>query len=460
MSLDPDLEEMRRLGHLAVDLATRHLADLRGRRVITPPVGATLRALCAEPLPIQGHGIENSLGRFFADLLPHATLVNHPRFFAYIPGPGSFAGALGEWVAAATNTFVGTWLGGAVMAQLEVETLQWLGEAVGLGRDRTGLVTTGGSMANLCGIAAGLGDQPRENAAVYASVEGHYSLAKAGKVLGVRHVRGIAADADQRLDIAALGRAIETDRAAGIAPTVVCATAGTTNTGSIDPLAPLAELCARERLWLHVDAAYGAAAALVPALRPAFAGWERADSVAFDPHKWFYAPFECGCVLVRDGARLAAAFGGDADYMQDVPRQEVNFFALGPELSRGARALKLWFLLRSHGIAAIAEHVQRDVELCRRACERLRRDRRIEVLTPPRLSIFTFAVQGGDAAGRRLIDRVQRDGFLMLSSTRVNGRFAIRFCVANHRTTGADVDAAVDRLLELLDALDVGEPRE
>lgn len=454
MSLDPELEEMRRQGHRAVDLAVAHLAELRSRRVITPPVAAELAPLLAEPLPHRPHGMDATLDRFFTAILPRATLVNHPRFFAYIPGPGSFAGAIGAWVAAATNPFVGTWLGGAALAQLEVQTLEWLREATGLCAGMTGIVTTGGSMANLGGLAAGVGEVERARAVVYTSQQAHYSLAKAAKVLGIptTNLRAIATGTDLRLDVSALAAAIAADRAAGRRPAVVAANAGTTNTGAIDPLPAIADLCARERLWLHVDAAYGGALALLPERRPSLSGWERADSVTFDPHKWFYAPFECGCLLVRDGARLANAFGGDAEYMQDIPRRETNFFTRGPELTRGARALKLWFLLRSVGIEAIAAHVRADIEHCQLAHDLLAGDPRVEILTPPQLSIFTFALRAGEAAGRRLVDDLMRDGFAMLSSTRLHGRFAIRFCVVNHRTTATDIRDSVAAILARIDA--------
>ncbi|MBK8095704.1 MAG: aminotransferase class V-fold PLP-dependent enzyme [Planctomycetes bacterium] len=454
MSLDPDFEEMRRQGHRAIDLAVAHLADLRSRRVITPPVAAELAPLLAEPLPRQPAGMDATLDRFFTAILPRATLVNHPRFFAYIPGPGSFAGAIGEWVAAATNPFVGTWLGGAALAQLEVQTLEWLREATGLPTGMTGIVTTGGSMANLGGLAAGIGDRDRTRAVVYTSQQAHYSLAKAAKVLGIpaTQVRAIATDSTLRLDITALAAAIAADRADGLLPAVVAANAGTTNTGAIDPLPAIADLCARERLWLHVDAAYGGAIALLPTHRPLLAGWERADSVTFDPHKWFYAPFECGCLLVRDDARLAKAFGGDAEYMQDIPRRETNFFTRGPELTRGARALKLWFLLRAVGVDAIAAHVRADLDHCRLAHELLQTDPRIEIVTPPQLSIFTFALRAGEDAGRRLVDDLMREGFAMLSSTRLHGRFAIRFCVVNHRTSASDIRDSIDAIRAQIDA--------
>ncbi len=452
MTLDPDPESMSRLGYAAVDRAVSHLANLRDQRVVTPPVAAELRQLFGEDLPRDGHGADDTLRRYYETVLPRATLVNHPNFFAYVPGPGSFVGALGAFAAAVTNPFVGTWLGGAALAQLELETLRWLRTALGLHEHGTGLFTSGGSMANLSALAAGLRDLPRHEATVYASDQGHYSLTKAARILGVpkEQVRILPTDARQRLDPQAAERQLLADRDQGLRPAVLCATAGTTSTGAVDPLPELAQLCRRHGLWLHVDAAYGGAMALLPDGQRLLAGWELADSVTIDPHKWLYVPFECGCLLVKDGAALAAAFGGDGDYMQDIPRGEANFFALGPELSRGARALKLWFLLRSCGIDAIAAAIRDDLRRCRLAHDLLVRDRRIEVITPPQMSIFTFAVADDDPRTRALATDLMREGRTMLSSTMVAGRYALRFCVANHRTTDDDVRAAVEQVRKRL----------
>lgn len=266
MTLDPDLETMRGLGHRAVDLAVEHLASLREKRVFTPPDAARLHALVDEPLPRKGHGAEDSLERFFRDLLPHATLVNHPRFFAYIPGPGSFFGALGEWLAASTNPFTGTFIGGAVHAQIETQTLHWLRDAVGLPDTFEGMVTSGGSMANLCGLGAAIHGRCRARATVYASIEGHHSLTKAAAILGLTpgHVRLIPSDDQLRMDVRALRAAVAADRAAGLEAVAVLATGGTTSSGSVDPLPEIADFCEAEGLWLHVDCAYGAAMALLP----------------------------------------------------------------------------------------------------------------------------------------------------------------------------------------------------
>jgi glutamate/tyrosine decarboxylase-like PLP-dependent enzyme len=445
MSLDPDLETMRRLGHDAIDAMVEHLAHLRDRRVANRWTAADHDAVLREPLPRAGRGEADSLRRFVGVVLPRCTLVNHPRFFAYVPGPGSFAGALGAWLAAASNLFVGTSLGGAALARLELQALEWLREALGLPPGSSGIVTSGGSLANLCALAAArtrVDHGPK--AVVYADDQAHYSVGKAARVLGMRtHVVAVG-------DRGALRAAVAQDRASGLAPCCVVATAGTTNTGAIDPLAAIANVAAELELWLHVDGAYGAAAAVLPEWSDLRAGLALADSVTLDPHKWLCVPFECGCVLTRHVGALRAAFAADDSYMQDIPRDEVNFFERGPELTRGARALKLWFTLRSLGLDAIGQAIRQDIALAARACARLRADPRIEIVTEPSLSTFTFALAGGEPAGRKLFDALLRDGFALLSTSRVRDRFVLRWCVVNHRTTADDVDATVDRVLALL----------
>ena len=452
MSLDPPEPELRRLAHLVADRIVDSLVSLGSQRVAKRYTATELAADLAEPLPRMGLGVESSVTKLFADVVPKATLVHHPRFFAYIPGPGSFVGALGEWLAAGLNPFVGTWLGGAAFAQLEVETLRWLAELVGV-PGYAGIVTSGGSLANLSALAAArqrIGNLAR--ATIYVSEEAHYSLAKAARVLGFApgHVRAVRTDAALRMDVAELARTITADRTAGLEPCAVAATLGTTSTGAVDPLQAIGELCAREEIWFHVDAAYGGAVALLPEMHGLCAGVERADSITIDAHKWLYAPFECGTLLVRDETALRAAFAADGLYMQDIPRNEVNFFERGPELTRGARALKLWMLLRSVGSDAIADAVRTDLHHARLARELLAKDERISILTEPSLSVFTFAVRGGEAAGRALVERILADGYLMLSSTKVRGEFALRFCAVNHRTTQADVRSSAERILALL----------
>ncbi len=327
-------------------------------------------------------------------------------------------------------------------------------------------------MANLTGLAAAAeakqpsatipeGQSPRHRLTVYVSNEAHHSLAKAAGILGFDRgaVRHIAADASGRMQVAALAAAVTADRAAGRLPCCVAATAGTTNTGAVDPLSEIADFCDREEVWLHIDGAYGAAAALTPAGRSELRGMDRADSITLDPHKWFYAPFEAGVFLTRhiDCVERALATGVAGQYMQDVPVDETNFHDRGAELTRGNRALPIWMLLRSVGVDAIAAAIRNDLDLTRLAADRIAEDPRLCIVTPPRLSIFTFgavARQGpqgvsDDDATKRLLQAIHDDGYCMRSSTRVDEHFVIRFCVANHRTTRAEIEASVTRIREL-----------
>ncbi len=452
--LDPDPETMRRAGYAVVDRAVASLAAQRQHGVARRHTAAGLTAVVDEPLPATGLGLEASLQRFFVDLLPHCTHVNHPRFFAYIPGPGSFAGAVGEFAAAATNLFVGTWLGGAAMARLELLVLDWLRQALALPAGVSGVITSGGSMANLGALAAALARRPdaRADATVYVGAEAHFSMAKAARVLGIAsdRITRLPVGDDLRLSPAAVADAVRIDRARGRWPAFVCANGGSTTTGAIDPLRALGELCRKEGLWFHVDAAYGGAAGLLPEGRRDLDGWEMADSITLDPHKWLYTPFECGCLLTPRVDELRAAFAADeASYMQDVPKDEVNFFERGPELSRGNRALPLWFVLRACGVDQVRRAVAQDIAHARLAHDLLLADARFEIVTAPSLSVFTFVVRGGEPANQRLFERILADGHLMLSTSRVRGRYVLRWCVANARTTEADVRSAVARVREL-----------
>ena len=455
MSLDPDPAEMRRLAHLAIERAIADRAALADARVITPPDPAVLRPLCAEPLPRAGHGVDSSLAKFFDELLPLATRVDHPRFFGYVPAPGSFVGALGDWLASVTNLFVGSWLGGASFAQLEVQVLDWLRDALGLEAAwGHGLLTSGGSMANLTAlcVARERCAAPLERQTVHTSVEAHGSVRKAARILGYREENVIAVPVgfEQRIHPGALAESLDAADARGLVPAAVVATVGTTSTGAVDDVVACAGAAAEHGAWVHVDGAWGAAMAVLPERTEIRAALAAADSITLDPHKWLYTPLESGCLLTRHAGILEATFRAEGDYLQDVPRDEVNFFDRGPEMSRGARALKLWLLLRSVGVDRIADAIRHDCALAERARARLGQDPRITVVTEPRMSVFSFRVPGGEEANADLVRRIHADGFCLLSSSRVAGSYVIRFCVVNHRTTEDDVDRTVDRVLALI----------
>jgi len=453
---------MRRLGYAVVDRIVEHLASLPDQRVARRASAAELGALVGEPLPEEGRGEDDSLRFFFERVVPGMTRVNHPRFHAYIPAPSSFVGALGEMLSAGTNPFVGTWLGGATFSALELTVLRWIAEMVGWPRDAAGLLTSGGSAANLVALAsarARAGRETLQSGRIYVSAEGHGSLDKAAAILGYapESIRRVPVDDRLRLRPDALTRLVEEDRAAERTPFFVCANAGTTNTGAVDPLAEIADACAEHELWFHVDGAYGGFAALAPAGRALLSGMERADSLTLDPHKWLYSPMGTGCVLVKEAGALEAAFADRGHYLQDLPREEVNFLHRGPELSRPGRVVAVWMLLRSVGRRRIAAQIEEDLRLARLAADLLRADERFELVDEPQLGVvaFRYRARPGEAESERatrdlrLMEDTLADGTLMMSTTIAGGRNALRLVVMNHRTTEDHVRRSVARILDL-----------
>lgn len=452
---------MRRLGYAMIDRVVEHLSSLPDQRVARRGDRGEFSALVNEPLPQTSSSLDNCLDFFFERVLPDMTRVSHPRFHAYIPCPSSFAGALGEMLAAGTNPFVGSWLGGGTVSALELTVLRWIAELLGYDPEAGGILTSGGSMANLIGLAAArakFGADVLERGVLYLSREGHASVNKAASILGFRRaaIRTIAVDDCCRMDLNELVRTVDQDRSEGRLPFFVCANAGTTNTGAIDPLPEIADLCGRLDLWLHVDAAYGGFAAIAPEGRELLRGMERADSLTLDPHKWLYCPMGVGCALVRDPRFLEQAFSTEGEYLKDLPDDEVNFLNRGPELSRPGRVLSVWMLLRSAGREELAAQIQEDLRLARLAASLLRDDNRLDV-EEPTLSVVTFRHRSRDgeseaarsARDTALMEATLADGQLMLSTTFLNGRNTLRLVVMNHRTTERDIQISVSRIREL-----------
>lgn len=457
---DPDVEEMRKVGYELIDRVVDHLSTLSEKPVARRIDRNDISQLVDEPLPEGPSSFADCLERFFERVLPDLTLVNHPRFHAYIPAPSSFAGALGEMLAAGTNPFAGTWLGGSTVSGLELTVLRWIAEMLGYDPQAGGILTSGGSMANLVGLAAARtksGVEPLKRGMIYVSAEGHASLNKAAAILGfpADAIRTVPVDADFRMELAALSDMMTADRSAGRVPMVVCANAGTTNTGAIDPLMQIADLCADAGIWFHVDAAYGGFAALDPDARELLRGMERGDSLTLDPHKWLYCPMGTGCCLVRDASILEQAFSTHGSYLKDLPTDEVNFLDRGPELSRPGRVLSVWMVIRSAGRAMLAAQVREDIRLARVAADLLRDDDRLEVLVPT-LSIVAFRhrLRDGESESERaarddaLMEATLASGELMLSTTLLGGRNTLRMVVMNHRTTEADIERSVGKIRE------------
>jgi aromatic-L-amino-acid decarboxylase len=485
MTADPSLESLRRelagplphpdpgalrdFGIEALDWLLRHFATLPDQ-----PIGRTasrrdMDALLREPPPEVGQDFGRVLAEFGEKVAPYAFRVNHPRFLAFVPSAPTFLSVLGDLLCAGTNFFAGVWLEAAGPAEVELVVLDWFKEFLGYPPEAGGLLTGGGSEANLTALAVArehLSYDERGRAVLYVTAERHWSVDRAAKVLGFRpdQVRPVSSDSRFRMRADALEGMAETDGRAGRLPWAVVANAGATNTGAVDPLGDVADLCRRHALWLHVDAAYGWPALLVPGERPVLVGIERADSVTLDPHKWFAQAFEAGCLLVRDGRRLADTFALRPDYMQDVEpgAGEVNFADHGIALTRRFRALKIWLSVKVLGVRWFRDLAKRCCRLADFAQALLEQSGCFEVLCPRQLSIVCFRyapanLRVGDSAGEQELDRLnlalveglRATGRAFLSSTRLDGRVALRFCFVNWRTTAADVEEVVRLLTEI-----------
>jgi aromatic-L-amino-acid decarboxylase len=458
----PEAAQLAECSHQVSTLVQRHFLSLRQQTVGRRPSRAEMEALLRQPVPESGQDWRTVLRRFQTDILPNALRVNHPRFWAFIPGAPTYWSILGEWLAAGTNFFLGVWAEAAAPAQVELVVLDWFKQIVGYPLTAGGLLTGGGSEANLIALLAarqGLSWEERSKAVLYVSDQCHHSVDRAAQVMGLhpQQLRRLPSIAG-RLEPARLAQAVAEDRQAGRRPWAVVASAGTTNTGAIDPLAALAAFCRQEHLWLHVDAAYGWAARLLPEGPHWLAGLEEADSLTLDPHKWFAQTFDAGCVLVRDPQRLRETFALHSEYLDDVApaAEEINFCDYGLALTRRFRALKIWLSLQVLGLAWFRALVRHCCALAELTALLLRQSGCFEVLEP-QLSIvcFRYVPAGGapgevlDRLNQQLLEDARRTGQVFLSSTRWQGRRVLRCCFVNWQTTAADVQAVVALLTEL-----------
>jgi aromatic-L-amino-acid/L-tryptophan decarboxylase len=459
LQLSPD--EMRALGYRVVDLIVEHVASLGGQPVAGGASRAEMEARLREAAPEHGIGWRAALERARRDVFGPMSHPDHPRFFAYVPSPGNFVGAMADALASGFNPFAGAWATAAGAAQAELVTVDWLRRICGLPEGAGGAFVSGGSMANLTALAVarhqrcGTGDFSR--AVIYASDQTHSSVARGARVLGFapERLRLLPSRGDFRLDPSALARAIVEDRERSLVPFCVIANAGTTNTGAVDPLPEIASICRTAGAWLHVDGAYGAAAALTDRGRELLRGLGQADSVSMDPHKWLFQPFECGAVLVRDAGALRNAFREVPEYLKDsdLSAEEVNFRDWGVQLTRGFRAFKLWLSIQAFGLAAFREAIDWGMRQAEIAEEEMRSPGDWEIVTPAQLGIVTFRFRRAemdeaalDALQRRIAAGMLQSGWAMLSTTVLRGRTVLRLCTINPRTTEDDVRQTVRRL--------------
>jgi glutamate/tyrosine decarboxylase-like PLP-dependent enzyme len=455
MSLELTPDEFQHLAEKVTRLAADYLRTLDARPIRPSVSGAALaEALGGEP-PARGRGA--GVLDLLREVVEGARAQNG-RYLAYVLGSGEPAGAAADLLASVLNQNLTAWRSSPAGATIERTVVRWLAGAVGCAGFE-GSLTGGGSSANLMGLAmareakAPANERGGARGAVYASEQVHMSIPKAVALLGLGReaLRPVPTDADHRMRVDELERAVARDRDAGLTPIAVVASAGTVATGAIDPLARIADVAARESLWLHVDGAYGALAALVAPER--FEGLARADSLSLDAHKWLYQAVDCGCLLFRDRGAARRAFSQTGDYTRsfsDDPVEGFAFFEESMELSRRFRALRLWTSIQYHGLDAFRAAIRRDLAHARRLADRVRAEPSLELLAAGELSAVCFRHRFADAPDARnleLLERVNRRGRVYLSNATVRGAFALRACFVNHRTTDDDVEAVVQEVL-------------
>jgi aromatic-L-amino-acid/L-tryptophan decarboxylase len=465
-TLDPaDWEAFRALAHRMVDDTIGHLATLRDRAAWQPMPDA-VRTSFDEPLPRGGEGEAAAYEQFRARIQPYPNGNLHPRFWGWVQGTGTPLGMMADMLAAAMNPHLAGL--NQAPALVEHQVIRWLAGLMGFPADAGGVLVTGGTMANLLGLnvarhaRAGwdvreLGMEGGPRLRVYGGSETHGWVRKAVELMGMGHRawRPVPVDAEYRIDLLALAAAVREDRAAGHRPLCVIGTAGTVNTGASDDLDALADFCAAEGLWFHVDGAYGAWAYASDALRPLVAGMERADSLGFDLHKWGYLPFECACVLVRDAELHRAAFATAAPYLAETERGVIAgglpFANRGVDLTRGFKALKVWMSFKAHGVDALVRLVEQNVAQARHLAARVEASPSLELLAPVALNVVCFRYAPADlpeaernAVNEEILLRLQEDGIAVPSGTVLGGRYALRAAVVNHRSRREDFDVLAD----------------
>jgi glutamate/tyrosine decarboxylase-like PLP-dependent enzyme len=461
--LDPSADEIRDWGNSVIQLMADYLGDLRDHRVYRHMSSREIRGRLDPALPAEGTEFDSLLKVFRETIIPFTRQNAHPRMFGYVQSPGTSLAAFADLLVSTLNANLTAWRSAPAPVEIERLTIDWIRQILGFGPEAGGLFVSGGSIANLAAIATArqAKDDSSNRLRIYASSETHFSIAKAAALLGIGRgsVNHIAVDDHFKIRVDDLVAKISADIEAGYVPFCVVANAGTVNTGAVDSFAEIREVANRFQLWMHVDGSYGALAILAKSASKLFGGIEQADSVALDPHKWLYLPVDVGCVIYREPERARTAFAHEAEYTRIIEEEADEAFAFwdyGPELSRRFRALKVWMLLKGVGLHSLGEAIENNLACARYFESLVRASDDFEMVAPVELSIFCFrhlpaqlrseSPQAIDAFNERLMVALQRDGSSYLSNATLGGRFALRGCVLNYRTTLRDMEILVDDL--------------
>ncbi len=476
-SLDSDLETFRDDLRKASDLVVRLYGGLDRARVTPAKSRMEIASLFDEPFPQEPQPMEAILREVENNIFANSTLYLTPRFLGYINAGGNQASVLGELLASAVNQICAMWHFSPAASEVERRVIRWIAQFIGYAPEAGGCLLSGGSAGNLVGLAvarkqkaqfdaASLGMRGGPPVTVYVSQEGHASLEKSMVVLGMgrNHLRKVAVVDDFTIDLEALEKQVTEDRKNGYHPICVVGNAGTTNTGAVDPLDVLAEFCQKQKLWFHVDAAYGGPAAGTEAAGRLFRGLDQADSIVVNPHKWLYVPAEAGCILVRKPRALRDTFQVAADYLREESDAEgdgpLDFKDYGPQLHRNFRALKVWMTFKTYGARKLRAAIESNIEIMRYLADRIDQSQDFVRLAPVPLSVVCFqyrttdiSVHGDekylDGLNNRLSEALEKDGRVFLSGTKIHGKRALRACSVNHRLRREDVDFLLDVIREV-----------
>jgi aromatic-L-amino-acid/L-tryptophan decarboxylase len=458
-------EEFRRYGHQAIDWVAEFLTNVEGYPVLPPVKPGELTDALPAHGPEKGEPMDAILADFEKQIVPACTHWNHPGFLAYFANSGTPEGILGELLAAALNGNGMVWKTSPAVTELEQVTLRWLLEWSGLPEHWFGLMYDTASTSSMHAIAAArevMDPQARIKGAtrglvVYTSAQSHWSIEKGAISIGIgkENVRNVPVDSEFRMRPDVLQQMIDADLGAGLRPCCVTATVGTTSTTSVDPVPVIADICERHKLWLHIDAAYGGAAAVAPEFRWAFEGCERADSMVMNPHKWLQVPMDCSVFYTSRPDVLRRAFSIVPDYLV-IPTGDraVNLMDYGVPLGRRFRALKLWFVMRSYGHEGLAALIREHVRLAQWFASQVEADGRFEIVAPVRFSVVNFRYKGSDDDNRRILDRVNAAGEVFLSNTVLNGKFNLHLAIGNYQTSERHVARAWELVTQAVESAD------
>ena len=426
--------------------------------------GESMADLLRAPPPEKGSSLESILETLFGSVIPCAFNTAGPGYLAYVPGGGLYSAAVAEYIAATVNRYSGIWRAAPGAVEVETQALRWLAELLGMDDGSLGVFTTGGSVSNLIAMVAArekIAGDDFARATIYFSSEAHYSVPKAARVAGIRpaNFRSVPVDGSCRMRVDLLEESVRRDRDAGRIPLLVCGTAGTVNTGIVDPLQDIADVAVREGMWYHVDGAYGGIFRMIPELAPVFEGMERADSLAVDPHKGLFLAYGTGVLLVRNIEDLRGAYSDAAEYLPEIQTasNRVDFSFVSPELSRDWRGLRLWLPFKLHGVRSFREALREKRELALHAWEVLSSEFDVEVAAPPELSLFAFrqrfpgsSLEEENRLNRELLERINQHRRIFVTGTQIDDVFYIRICVLHLRTHRERVEEGLEIIRQAL----------